>query len=300
MPVTEISWLGHIVPAWNGIVRDIQTLYHETLVTPQGAGRVVLALEHRQRAGSYRARATLWYLRTQQRMGTLPRTGIAVVVDSVAMAAAWSWAAKTIQIPAVLFVPSVHAPVLAALCGDGVSVQVADGDAAVCCAVYAHSVGALVPAREDPMLAAGAGTWVRDIRCLVPNLTTVIIPGGDHGLVPGTVAASAWHGINTVLAVREDALSPPAVHRVSADGTELDGMAADHHSVQLGSVTVTATALETADRILRQYQHGVTGEGATPLAALMTPATHPGCGYQLESGETVALLLAGPPDLSRC
>ncbi|MGF6881742.1 threonine dehydratase [Nocardia sp. GP40] len=303
MGVEEISWHPDIVNAWHNIAGDIAPLCSTELNTaalPSTIGaRVVLAHEEHQHAGSFRARGALSYLRAMRKAGALPREGIAVAADCVPMAAAWAWAAKTARTPAMLVASPVPAAALRPMCGDGVTVKVVtDGDPGAWRDAYARAVRALVPDPDDPLIAAAAGTWVRDIYRLTPSLSTVIIAGGTDGLLLGTVATAHHHGLKTVLVTSQEEPIPLAAQQVLADERRFPGMASDGRGVRLESVKVAAADVAAAARMLRRRGLVVNEEAAMALAALMTPVQEPGRCYRPQSHESIAVLLSGPPSPS--
>lgn len=298
----DLGWHPPVVEAWNGIVDAIRPMSCEDVdrsaLPPLVPGRVVLAREHKQHSGSVHARGALWYLRATQAADGLPAVGIAIAAQTESAAAAWAWAARVQNITARLFVPPLPAPTMGFLRGGPVTVEVVTAsDPAASRDAYAREVGAVVPGPEDPLLAAGAGTWVMEVNGLVWRLATVMIPvvdGPDDGLVLGTVTTAHRYGIKTVLVRAGDTAIPVAAQHLLS--SETSGMMPDGHRVSLELVTVSATDLEEAVRMLRQRGRVVTAEGALAWAALTTSSEQPRHYYRPAPAESVAVLLAGPPD----
>ncbi|WP_024803043.1 pyridoxal-phosphate dependent enzyme [Nocardia sp. BMG51109] len=296
-----IGW-PDIVDAWNGIAPVVKPMYCEELdgdALPSTAGRVLLAREHKQHSGSFRARSAVWFLRARRAAGELPAAGIAVAAGTESAAAAWAWAAHRENVAATVFVPPSLDTVR--MLPDGpVTVQVVpDGDAVAHRDAYAREVGALTPNPADPLLAAGAGTWVLGVNCVVWGLATVMIPvvdGTDDGLLLGTVTAAHHYGIKTVLVAASGTAIPTAAQQVLAgDAAELAGMASDGHRISMELVTVSVGDAAAAEQMLRRRGRIVNAEGALPWAALVAPNEQPRCYYRPAPGESVAALLAGPP-----
>lgn len=292
--IEEISWDPHILDAARAIAEDIDPVHVTELVTlalPATVGtRIMLAHSNTHR------RAAVWYLRSRRRAGELPREGIAVAADTEASIRAWALAATSTRTPAMLFVPSVLAREVADLRGDGVTVQViTDGDPVAQRDAYATTARALVPSMLDPLIAAGAGTWLHDVYDAVPEVRTVIIAGADHddGLLLGTVAAAHRYGIKTVVVTPHGTPIPGAAQQVLT-GEPFPGLASGGRHIQLESVTVTPHDIAAAHAILRRRGLQVADQGAIALSALTTTSSEPRACYRPERGETVAVLLPGP------
>ncbi|WP_280385293.1 pyridoxal-phosphate dependent enzyme [Nocardia wallacei] len=232
----RIACHPHIIDAWAGIEDAIRPLSCEDIdaaALPRSVpGRVVLAREHKQHSGSVRARGALWFVRAKREAGALPAVGIAVAAGTESAAAAWAWAARSENVSATLFVPRLDAATVRELRGGPVTVEVVtDGDPAACRDTFAREVGAMTASPEDPLLAAGAGTWVLAMTSLVWDLATVMIPAvddADEGLLLGTVAAAHHYGIKTVV-VAVDGTPIPAAAQQVLSGAEFPGMVPDGH-----------------------------------------------------------------------
>lgn len=148
----------------------------ESLDTAAVQGRVVLAgwgLE-----GSL-ARGPLWYLRAARAAGRVPGEGIVVAAHTASAAEAWAWAARIENVPTLLVVPPLPARTLQALAGGPVRGQVeTTGDLDAACEAFASAGMVARPDPLDPLLAAGAGTWVLAVHSLIRELSTVLIPAG--------------------------------------------------------------------------------------------------------------------------
>jgi|GEM_PF-4732557 len=301
--MTERDLYPEVIEAWNRIAGVVKTLYHEDIdaaaLPGWSGGRVVLAREHKQASGSYRARGALWYLRATRTAGALPAAGIAVAAGTHAQAAAWAWAAATENVPAILFVPPLPTSTLRTLRGGRVTVEVVRaGDPVACRDAHASHTHALRPMSEDRLLAAGAGTWVLNINTVMWNVATVLIPVrpvDDDGLLAGTVAVAHKFGIKVVLVATDGTPIPTAAQQLLSGTAESPGTVAHRRGVSLELVTVSAEDIGTAAQMLQRRGRVVTEEGALPLAALTSPTQDPRRCYRPEKGEPVAVLLAGPP-----
>ena len=292
----EIGW-PHIATAWNQIVGDIKPISYESLDTEAVGRRVMLAREHRQHSGSYRARSALWYLRAKRNAGRLPSGGIAVAAPTESSAAAWAWAAKIEHVPAVLFVPPLPTTTLELLHDGPVTVRVDRNIHASCEAhVLAHVGTVLGPDPHDPVIAAATGTWMLSTHSLLCDLATVVIPAGNPALELGTLVAARQYRINTVIVSVEGrtTISAAAQH-ILAGGSDLPGTAEDEGRVRLDAVTVTVDDVAAAQYMLRRRGVVVNAEGAAPVAALTAPAWGATRYYRPDEHEVTAALLAGPP-----
>ncbi|WP_051194424.1 pyridoxal-phosphate dependent enzyme [Nocardia jiangxiensis] len=287
---------ARVLMAWGRVCYGVRPLATEDLdvaaLPGWGGGRVVLAREHKQGGGSFRARGALSAVRVLRYEGALTSAGIAVAAETEASAAAWAWAASIEDVPATVFVPPLPPPALERL-GKGVVVR--DGDRVERCEAYALATGALRP--DGGELAAGACTWVLDLHARTGDVATVLIPVplvDEDGLLLGTIIAAYEHGIKVVLVAMAGAPIPDAVREVLSGGW-FPGIPRDRPRVRLELVTVTVAELRTAAEMLRWRGRIVTEEGALPLAALMTTCQEPRRCYRPGRGEPVAVLLAGPP-----
>ncbi|MEZ0069280.1 threonine dehydratase [Streptacidiphilus sp. MAP12-20] len=253
--------------------------------------QVWLALEHGH-TGSLTARGAMNFLATHHRLGTLPAAGIAIASDDNA-ALACAWAAEQHDVPATIFLPGstppAHAARLRAHGADVRTVGAGYGDALTACRQFTTATGALTyDTDDDPLLAAGAGTVLDEIRAQIPDLDTVVL-AADSGLLTGVAAAARHHGIRAVavepLNSRRSPQTPPA---------------------SLTSVLVSDQELAIAHTTL-QDRCGITvGHGCgAPLAALLNlePPTRPepaaagrnrstaARSYRPAAGEKVAVIL---------
>lgn len=226
------------------------------------AGRVrrtpVLALPERpwwlkceflQETGVFKARGALNHQLAAAERGELdPGVGV-VAVSGGNAGLAHAWAARTLGVPATVFVPTtVPAVKLARLRAYGASVRVGGAEfaeAAEAAAEHRDRTGALwCHAYDQPEVVAGAGTLALELLDDVPGLDTVVVAVGGGGLYAGVAAALA--GRARVVAV--EPVSIPTLHAALAAGEAVDvpvsGVAAD----SLGARRVGAIALEVAQR----------------------------------------------------
>ena len=181
------------------------------------AGRpVLLKLEQRQRAGSFKIRGAY------NRISRLP-AGVGVVAGSagnhaqgVALAASLTGRRSTIFMPASASLPKVDAT-----SGYGATVRLGGETVDDCIAAaraFAEECGAVfVPPFDDPLIIAGQGTIALELVEQAPEAQTVVVPVGGGGLIAGVAAALA-------------ALRP----RVRVIGVEAAGAASMRASVESG------------------------------------------------------------------
>ncbi|MEV5376640.1 serine/threonine dehydratase [Streptomyces nondiastaticus] len=289
-------------------------------VTPAcpGSGRARLALEFMQHTGSFKARGAWNFLAAHREAGTLPPAGVTIASGGNA-GLACAWAARQQGLPATVFLPG-NAPQVKAdrLRGYGADVRLAGteyAEALAACEEFARTSGALAShAYDHPLIAAGAGTLLDEIRAAVPGLDTVVVAVGGGGLFAGVAAAARHHGIRTVAV---EPAGSRALHAALEAGhvvdVTVDSVAAD----ALGARRVSGTALAAArhadvisllvpDEAITAARQALWDDrriavepaGATALAALA-----PGGPYVPEEDETVAVVLCGantdPADLVR-
>ncbi len=288
-------------------------------VTPAEDG-VWLALEHMQHTGSFKARGAHNFLAAHREAGTLPAAGVTIASGGNA-GLACAWAARRQGVRATVFLPE-NAPhvKVAKLRGYGADVRLVGTEyaqALAACEEFARTTGALAShAYDHPLIAAGAGTLLDEIRERVPGLDTVVVAVGGGGLFAGVATAARAHGIRTVAVEPENCR---ALHAALAAGrvvdVTVDSVAAD----ALGARRVSETALRVAGdagvrtvlvpdaEIVRARQAlwddrrlAVEHAGAAALAAL---AGGERAAYVPAAGERVAVVVCGantdPSDLVR-
>ncbi len=266
-----------------------------------------LALEFLQHTGTFKARGAANFLTAHLEDRTLPDAGVTIASGGNA-GLACAWAARRHDITATVFVPA-NAPAVkvARLLAYGARVeQVGDSyaDAAEACARFAADTGALRShAYDNPLIAAGAGTLMREIHARLPTVDTVLVAVGGGGLYAGIATAAAHYGVRVVAVEPENCRT---LHAALAAGqpvpVPVNSIAAD----SLGARTVTPLALTAAaacdtrallvtdEAIVAARAHlwdhhriAVEHGGATAFAALTTGT------YVPDSGETVCVILCG-------
>jgi len=272
-------------------------------------------LELTQHTGTFKARGAMNRVLSAQEAGELdPAVGIAVASGGNA-GLANAWAARSVGVPATVFVPSIASPAkLERLSAYGAHVVVAGDE-------YAHAQEAVLEhvartgavlchAYDQPEICAGAGTLGLEIVEQCPDADTVLLAVGGGGLIAGVATAVGDRA--RVVGVEPELA--PTLHEALAVGEPVDvpvsGVAADSLGARrigaigwavarrpgVGSVLVTDDAIAEARRWLwREHRLVVEAGAAAPVAALMTGA------YRAESGERVVVVLCGantdPSDL---
>ncbi|MDX3089509.1 MULTISPECIES: serine/threonine dehydratase [Streptomyces] len=281
--------------------------------------QVFLALEFMQHTGSFKARGAQNFLQAHRDAGTLPDVGVTIASGGNA-GLACAWAARQQGVPATVFLPA-NAPAVkvARLRSYGAEVRLVGteyAEAQAACAEFAAATGALAShAYDHPLIAAGAGTLLEEIRARVPGLDTVVVAVGGGGLYAGVATAARHHGIRTVPVepLHCRALGAAVEAGRPVDVT-VDSVAAD----SLGARRATAMALHAArqdgarpltvpdDGIVRARQElwdhhrlAVEHAAATAYAAVLPS---PDTGESLVEGERIAVVLCGantdPGDLT--
>ncbi|WP_406195415.1 serine/threonine dehydratase [Kitasatospora sp. NBC_01560] len=273
-------------------------------------GRVWLALEYLQHTGSFKARGAQNFLLAHAGAGTLPEAGVTIASGGNA-GLACAWAAGGLGVRATVFLPDTAPAVkVARLRSYGADVRLAGreyAEALAACEEFAAASGALAShAYDHPLIAAGAGTVLEEIRDRLPGLDTVVLSVGGGGLFAGVAAAAREHGVR-VVAVEPD--GSKALHAAVAAGAPVDVAVASVAADSLGARRATALAVHAArqegvhtvlvpdDAIVRARQAlwderriAVEHAAATSLAAL-----------EQVDGERIAVLLCGantdPSDL---
>lgn len=269
---------------------------------------VVLALEFMQHTGTFKARGAQNFIQAHREAGTLPAAGITIASGGNA-GLACAWAARDQGIRATVFLPE-NAPrvKVARLRGYGADVRLVGAEyaeALAACQEFAAATGALAShAYDHPLIAAGAGTLLEEIRTQVPGLDTVVVAVGGGGLFAGVATAAQHHGLRTVAVEPENSRALSAaleagtpvdvpVASIAADSlgarraSEMALRAAQHELVR--SVLVPDGEIVRARQALWDGHRLAVEHGAgTALAGLLSPG-----GYRPAEGETVCVVLCG-------
>ncbi|WP_326689585.1 MULTISPECIES: serine/threonine dehydratase [unclassified Streptomyces] len=268
-----------------------------------------LALEFLQHTGTFKARGARNFLLAHREQGTLPNAGVTIASGGNA-GLACAWAAREQGVPATVFVPESAPPVkVERLRAYGADVRFAGteyAEAAAACEEFVATTGALAShAYDNPLIAAGAGTLVEEIRAQVPLLDTIVVSVGGGGLFSGVAAAAQHHGIRVVAVEPERcralnaAIEAGRVVDVPVDSVAADSLgarratpmalaAAGHRNVR--SVLVPDAAVVAARRGLWE-SHRLAVEHAA--GAALAGVVGEGAPYVPASGERVAVVLCG-------
>ncbi|MEV7521404.1 serine/threonine dehydratase [Streptomyces sp. NPDC091371] len=282
-------------------------------VAPAGEG-VWYALEHLQHTGSFKARGARNFLAAHAAADALPAAGVTIASGGNA-GLACAWAARAQGVRATVFLPGSAPRVkVDRLRGYGADVRLVGdryAEALAACQEFAAESGALRShAYDHPLIAAGAGTLLDEVRAALPGLDTVVVAVGGGGLFAGVATAAREHGVRVLAAEPENCRALNAaleagrpvdvpVNSVAADSLGAPRVSADALAAAredgVRSVLVPDTAISQARRALWEEHRIVVEPGAaTALAALRT-ATEP-------LGERVAVILCGantdPGDLA--
>ncbi|MEW2139850.1 serine/threonine dehydratase [Streptomyces sp. NPDC005409] len=283
-------------------------------VVPAAEG-VWYALEHLQHTGSFKARGARNFLAAHHQAGMLPAAGVTIASGGNA-GLACAWAARALSVPATVFVPESAPRVkVERLRGYGAEVRLV-GDryaqALAACREFAADSGALSShAYDHPLIAAGAGTLLDEIRAALPGLDTVVVAVGGGGLFAGVATAAREHGVRVIAAEPEHcralnaALAAGRVVDVPVDSVAADSLGATRVSADalaaaqeenVTSVLVPDEAITASRRALWEEHRIVVEAGAATALAALRRAPRP-------PGERVAVILCGantdPGDLAR-
>ncbi|MER6217541.1 serine/threonine dehydratase [Streptomyces sp. NPDC001272] len=271
------------------------------------------ALEHLQHTGSFKARGAHNFLAAHREAAALPAAGVTIASGGNA-GLACAWAARAQGVPATVFLPATAPRVkVDRLRGYGADVRLVGdryAEALEACQRFAADSGALSShAYDHPLIAAGAGTLLDEIRAALPGLDTVVVAVGGGGLFAGVATAARAHGVRVVAAEPENcralnaALEAGRPVDVPVDSVASDSLGATRVSADalaaaqqdgVVSVLVPDQAITAARRALWEEHRIVVEAGAaTALAAVRTAPRPP--------GERVAVVLCGantdPADL---
>lgn len=290
-----------------GRVRPVTVAPVDPGAVSPGSCRVWLALEFMQHTGSFKARGALNFVRAHREAGTLPEAGVTIASGGNA-GLACAWAAQQHSVHATVFLPETAPSVkVAGLRGFGAEVRLVGVEyveALAACEAFAAETGALASHSYDhPLIAAGAGTLLEEIRQQVVGLDTVVLAVGGGGLFAGVVTAAEQHGVRVVAVEPENcralnaAMEAGGIVDVPVESVAADALGARRTSQMaldaarrgdVRSVLVSDEALVGARRALWDHRRLAVEHGAaTALAALTTGA------YAPAEGERVAVVLCG-------
>lgn len=208
--------------------------------------------------------------------------------------------------PATVFLPA-NAPRVKVdrLRGYGAEVRLVGdryADALAACEEFAAASGALSShAYDHPLIAAGAGTLLEEIRAALPGLDTVVVAVGGGGLFAGVATAAREHGVRVVAVEPENcralnaALGAGRVVDVAVESVAADSLGATRVSADalaaaqqenVTSVLVPDTEITAARRALWEEHRIVVEAGAATAAAALRVAPQP-------LGDRVAVILCG-------
>jgi len=279
-----------------------------------------LALEFMQHTGSFKARGAQNFIRAHLDADTLPDAGVTIASGGNA-GLACAWAAQRQGVPATVFLPTTAPAVkVAKLRSYGADVRLVGteyAEALAVCEDFAAATGALTShAYDHPLIAAGAGTLLEEIRARVPGLDTVVVSVGGGGLFAGVATAARRHGIRTVAVEPQDCRAlNAAVEAGRPVDVPVNSVAADSLGARRASAMALYAAQQTGvhsvlvpdDEIIRARQtlwdhHKLAVEhaAATAFAALTTRSSP---NYRPGTDERIAIVLCGantdPSDLTR-
>jgi threonine dehydratase len=251
---------------------------------------LTLKLEFLQHTGSFKPRGAL----NRMLRASVPKAGV-IAASGGNHGAAVAYAAKSLGVPAEIFVPAkTPAAKMARIAGYGariVQVGAAYADAFAASQVRQAETGAMVVhAYDQPEVVAGQGIVGKELEADAADLTHVLVAVGGGGLIGGI---AAWYG-NRIDVVGVEPTGCPTLHSALQAGgpvpVEVGGIAADslgarqvgllvydiasHHEMQ--SVLVDDDAIRKAQHWLWEHLRIVVEPGgAVALAALQSRAFVP-------------------------
>ena len=259
-------------------------------------------LEQLQHSGSFKARGAFANLLMRE----IPRAGV-VAASGGNHGAAVAYAARTLGLPAKIFVPSISSPAKIARIRDYGADLVVGGeryaDALAASESWAAQSGALsVHAFDQVETLLGQGSIGLELAQQVPELDTLLVAVGGGGLIGGI---AAWYG-GSIRVVGVEPEASPTLTRALAAGRPVDaetgGIAADslaprrigervfpiardhvHHVV-----LVTDGAIRQAQSLLWTALRAVAEPGGAAAFAALTSGR-----YQPRPAERVGVLVSG-------
>jgi threonine dehydratase len=306
MPMTDIAVDRERIRATEALIRPYirrtPTLELDGREIGFGECRVHLKLELLQHAGSFKTRGAFANLLLRE----VPAAGVAAASGGN-HGAAVAWAAKTLGIPARIFVPAISSKAkVDRIRSYGADLVVGGdryADALAASEAWAAQTGAMqVHAFDQDETMAGAGSLALELEQQLPDIGTVLVAVGGGGLIGGIAAWCA--GATKIIGV-EPELAPTLTRALEA-GHPVDapagGIAADSLAPrQVGErvfpiaqrhvdhvVLVSDDAIRAAQEALWELARVVAEPGgAAAFAALRSG------GYRPRRGEQIAVIVSG-------
>ena len=296
-----MGWKAEIEAAATRIAGHVRVTPVMRAALP-GTPELDLKFEHCQHTGSFKPRGAFNALLS----GPVPEAGV-VAASGGNHGAAVAYAAKSLGVPARIFVPEIAGPAKIALIRDqGVEPEVVPGvyaNAAARAAALQQETGAMqIHAYDAPATVAGQGTLMREWEAQGLQADTVLIAVGGGGLIAG---ALGWLKGSRKLVAVEPARAP-TLHTALREGPEAEvapsGIAANALGASrigkisydlareygVAPVLVSDASIAEAQRLIwKGLRQLVEPAGAAAMAALTSGA------YTPEPGEKVAVLLCG-------
>lgn len=271
-------------------------------VLPSLEAPLVLKLELLQHAGSFKARGAFANLLLRE----VPAAGV-VAASGGNHGAAVAYAAKSLGVPAKIFVPTISSPSKIQRIREYGADLVVGGDrysdALAASQAWAAQSGAMtVHAFDQRETILGQGTLGLELEQQVPELETLLVAVGGGGLIAGI---AAWFSGRVKIVAVEPELAPTLFRAMEAGrpvDAETDGIAADSLAPRrVGErvfpiaqryvsqvVLVPDAAILAAQRVLWSLAR-IAAEpgGAASFAALLAQR------YVPQKGERVGVLISG-------
>jgi threonine dehydratase len=267
-----------------------------------GGAALVVKLELLQHSGSFKARGAFANLLLRE----VPEVGV-VAASGGNHGAAVAFAARRLQVPATVFVPTISSPAKVARIREYGARLVVTGDlyddARAASEEWAERSGALpVYPFDAPETIRGAGSVALELGEQAPAIDTVLVGVGGGGLIAGVAAGFA--GRVRVVGVEPEAA--PTLTRALAAGHPVDapagGLAADSLAPRRVGIHVLPIAQRYVDRTVLVADDDIVAAQRTlwdrlrivaePGGAAATAALLSGR-YRPDDGERVAVLVSG-------
>lgn len=213
-----------------------------------GHATLVFKLELLQHAGSFKARGAFANLLTR----AVPPAGV-VAASGGNHGVAVAFAAKTLGIPAQIFVPTVSSPSkIERIRESGAELHIVGdlyAEALAASRLAAARTGAMeVHAYDQAETVAGAGTIALELEKQAGALDTILVPVGGGGLIAGT---ATWFEDRVKVVGVEPELAP-TLHRALKAGHPVDAPAGGIAAESLGPARTGAVGFPVVQEFVDQ------------------------------------------------